>query len=284
MQIVALSIAALVLATALGLVVYRTIQQTAPKTVTLEQTGVQISVPAEALSFVETYKNRYEDPVSAYYSEKAYEAANGGKSLILTDEFVASYEPNKEEFRGSALGFERFPYNYPSGTKMDSGLFMDIYNGYTSKEMSLYMNALAKNPTAEGIEVVDRQFMAYCSSHTDAAGDYAYDDAYIESLMTTLKRVVEKYGSAANYTATQGTVDGSTGTTLFNANDTVVIGADEAQTSDQYTFNYDLVIRIDKYADGNETVSSEKFKQVNQTVIVRPDGFISIGELPLDNQ
>jgi hypothetical protein len=284
MQIVALSIAALVLATALGLVVYRTIQQTAPKTVTLEQTGVQISVPAEALSFVETYKNRYEDPVSAYYSEKAYEAANGGKSLILTDDFVASYEPNKEEFNGSVLGFERFPYNYPSSTKMDPELFMSIYNSYISKEMSLYMNALAKNPTAEGTGIVDRQFQAYCSYHTDAAGDYTFDDEYIASLMTTLKRVVTKHGSAANYAATNGTSDQSAGTTLFNPNDTVVIGGDEAATSVQYTFNYDLVIRVEEFSDKLSTVAWERFKQVNQTIIVRPDGFLSIGELPIDNQ
>jgi hypothetical protein len=96
--------------------------------------------------------------------------------------------------------------------------------------------------------------------------------------------VVTKHGSAANYAATNGTSDQSAGTTLFNPNDTVVIGGDEAATSVQYTFNYDLVIRVEEFSDKLSTVAWERFKQVNQTIIVRPDGFLSIGELPIDNQ
>lgn len=75
--------------------------------------------------------------------------AVGGESVVIPDEFFANYNMSAQQNAVSPVGFEK--YRLLSGGKIDQATAIKIFNEYTAKELSLYMNALAKNPTPEAL-------------------------------------------------------------------------------------------------------------------------------------
>ena len=235
------------------------------------------SIPAEAQAFVDEFGTRYGDPVSTYYAEEAYLAA-GNKTRLMSDDYIdVLYDPDGQRNNVSPLGFEHYSV-YPE-LKIDLTTAMKIFNEYTAKVVSSYMNALARNPTPKGTEIVDNEFMYYCSD-TGYANRFTEDDEYIATLMETAKGIVAKYGSAANYTVAQGsTVEGEPNSTYFNEYSTNAQGQDEKGITNKFSNVVDLAVEVEVFS-GKSATKDEVIIEDVELFVVRPlYGYqISIGQ------
>ncbi len=177
-------------------------------------------IPAEAESFVAEYGKRYDDTataVSVFYAEKDYEQANGGKSLMIPDSYVKNFEPR--DITGETIpqvsdhGFES--YSLPLDVDInDPEISKKIFNDYVAKSLSLYMNLVARNTSKEARAIIDDEFTNYCSESTGEFYDGTYrngaftlDNEAIGKLMSFAKSIVDKHGSAINYSVEPVTTD-----------------------------------------------------------------------------
>jgi hypothetical protein len=158
----------------------------------------EIKAPREAKEFVDQYLIRYggtREALSVYYSNKAYEKANSGKSLVLTDEYIESYVPiglSGETIPNvSEHGFTR--YNLPKDMAMDRDGTVAIFNEYMAPQLSLYMNLLAKNMTPKAKAIIDEEFEKYCSTSVTA------DDEMFKKLKNLASNIVSQNYSGSTY-------------------------------------------------------------------------------------
>jgi hypothetical protein len=190
-----LAIAVVLVAIVLVVVVPRLTRDASPRQ---KQQGFS----AEAKDFVAKYGDRYSDPVSTYYAEKAYETKNNSPGLLMSDNFISDFEiTNNIDVTASDLEFTMM--RLPLDTKVCQETSIKVFNNYTSENLSQYMNLLAKNPGQKAEDIIDSQFLNYC------AGNYLgkYDsnmwntkaDTAAKKLMDTVKNIVTEYGGAANY-------------------------------------------------------------------------------------
>jgi hypothetical protein len=113
--------------------------------------------PKAQNTFITKFGNRYTDPVSTYFAEAAYEKAHNGKSVMMSDEIIDKYENLKQhDGEKSELGF--YMFHLPVDTKIDNKVSLDIYNNYIFKNLDIYMNLIAKNPSSEARDAIDKQF------------------------------------------------------------------------------------------------------------------------------
>ena len=233
------------------------------------------NVPAEAKSFVEEYGSMYSDPVSTYYAEKTYEEA-GYKSVMLTKEYIANYDPNVVRDRISHLGLES--YSLPLSKVVDQATAVEIFDKYTAKELAIYMNALSKNPTTEAVTIIDAEFLNYCSD-TNNADAFTVDDEYIMKLMETAKSIVAKYGSNASFDIIPGSSDLSdTGMSYIGS--PITMGRDESGAPQIYSNNANIAMNVYIFDGVASTVTKDKIKNI-QLVYIRQQNSdkISIGLL-----
>jgi len=238
----------------------------------------QEEIPAEAMSFVSEYGSRYTDPVSTYYAEQAYIAA-GNKGLLMPDVYINEYDASAQMDRLSPLGFEW--YSLSPDAKIDLSTSMEIFNKYTAKEVGIYMNALAKNPTPEATTIIDNEFMNYCSD-TNNANRFTEDDKYINTLMETAKSIVAKYGSAANYTLAQGsTIEGKPNSTYFDKDlVTIIQGQDENGVTNIFENKINLAIEVEVFSGKSSTKDEVIIKDAEIFVIRQLNSArISIGQI-----
>lgn len=171
---------------------------------TTESVAEPVEAPEESKLFMVDFGDRYEDPISTYYACEGAKISHGNDFLV-TDGYLKSYAESRanryQDGTPSELGFR--PYAFSAGEAVDANTSIEIFNNYTSKQLELYMNLLSKNPTQAGVSAIDKQFMDNCSdTKFDTIPDKSFheDDQEIQAMMEIAKSVVEKYGSAANYT------------------------------------------------------------------------------------
>lgn len=198
-MIMGMSAAALALVSGLAFIGNTIFTSSERATKTTEATIDYSGLPGDAKQFISKYGSRFSDPVSVYLTEYGYEQS-GNKSLMLSDEAVANYDmsirPTAE--KSPLVSFER--YNLPVTTGLDQNTAVKIFNEYTAKELTLYMNALAKNPSAKAQEVIDFEFTNYCSND-ELSIDYS---KYTQNLMAMCKAMVAKYGNSTQYIIGKG--------------------------------------------------------------------------------
>ena len=227
-------------------------------------------IPAGAKDFIDEYGSRYDDPVSTYYAESAYRQESRQAS-ILSDEYISEYDfdiPAKDQ---GILGFET--YSLPLDAKIDRRVSMDLFNNYTSDQLTIYMNALARNPNEK--EIVNRQFMGFCSFIGEvspsmlAKGLTGYDGRII-AMMETFDSVVERYGSNANYIVNKASEPANGGTnTLFHDGDTVIGTLDDGVTR-QFQSSTDIAISVEIYNSNSQTIKHEVINDVELIVTRNP--------------
>lgn len=248
-------------------------------------------VPRAAELFAEQYDGRYADPVSTWYAREALKAETG-TNFALPDGTIKTYEEiGDNRTPGNPFGFEQ--YKLPTGTELDESSTIDVFNNYTCKELTRYLNYLAKNPTPEAEAIIDKQFMTYCSNSSGAGfSDLAFtdDDRDIADLMGTMKLVVAKYGSTANYTVQQGELGGSDpNKTVFNDGSLgVQVNLDNEKEVTGSTIVGNVVISIDTYKNGtvthtNETLTDVSMSITKQRLDDRGFNYLSIGQFKIHN-
>ncbi len=241
-------------------------------------TTQQETIPKEAQNFVIGSGNRYADPVSTYYAEISYAKNNNNIGSIITDEDIEAGKVTTDRTIGenSEIGFTE--YELPIDAKMDQETSLKIFNEYTSKNLSRYMNLLARNPSKEAQIVIDKQFENYCSS---ALGDnlpataFPLDDTKIESLMDTAKSVVAKYGSNANYTVTPATTrraNPNSSSTLFTSTESSNEIYDWSDTKIQtiHELGVKIVIDVEVFNGKNVTSKQEVLKDIQLSIMRQP--------------
>ena len=211
------------------------------------------AIPDEAKEFVEAYGDMYSDPVATYYAEQAYMESSGGLSTTLntTSEWVANYEFSDNIYsEQSELGGIGFIY-LPVEDRTDSQLTAELLNNESLTScIDRYMNLIARNPDTQLVSIIDNEFTKYC-------GRGSSDTA---NLLTTLKSVVTKHGSAANYSLAPAIYgeDDMTNTVVLDYQPDVII---DSRNSDNETlaFSSRVILRmnIDLYAS-DSTMSSIK--------------------------
>jgi len=217
--------------------------------------GEEQKIPAEAESFIAEYGARYEDPISTYYADKDYNEFNDTTGVIMTDSYANTYEiANTKNGETSDLGF--YMLQLPLESKISQTNSIEVFNNYTAKELSLYMNCVSKNPSPEAVAVINDQFMSYCSGGRENGN--TLDDRSIEGsmkLLETVRSITSKYGSAANYTVAQASSSEGEDTTIFNKyKPTIDIRNSDHQSVGFSDGGIKLVINIDVY-DGKEKIS-----------------------------
>jgi len=239
-------------------------------------------IPQEAESFVEQYGSRYEDPVSTYYAAKALESEYGNKSLVLSDEFFVNYNVDSQKNAVSSIGFEL--YSLPLVDEVSVEDFTKVFNEYVVKELSLYMNSLAKNPTPEAQQVIDFEFTNWCSDAMNRDNNPAptKDEEYVAKLMSTCKGIVAEYGSSANYTVKRATnneveVEGESYVSPHGIVN--VLKVDENGKIITFTNNLDMAIVIEKYNDNTPTGETLLISDIQLTYTRQPAGMIAIGQI-----
>ena len=256
--------------------------------------GQTQEVPALAQFFINDYKDRFKDPLSTWYAKEAYKKAHDGMNPVLSDGAIKMYlesKANRQENAGP-LGFN--VYRLPDNAALDENKSIEIFNDYTSKELSLYLNYLAKNPTPEGEALVDSEFMNYCSD-TIYAGNSAYDftddDRFIATIMDTMKSIVSKYGSTANYTvlpsvlqphAQRGLGEAISETdknkTSFEASSFIATKFDKGKHVVQSQSNVDIVIAVDVYRGSAFSTQYETIERAELTLIRQPIEHINLSQ------
>ena len=148
------------------------------------------AVPAEAQGFVDSYGERYAEPVATYYAEQQYKAEDGGLASTLDNEWVSAYVFDNSTTTPESplydIGFVRLPLE----TQINSTTMVDVLNNQeVANGINRYMNLIARNTSPEAVAVIDNEFLKYMGR----------DNANSANLLATLKSVVSQYGSAANY-------------------------------------------------------------------------------------
>ena len=233
----------------------------------------QQNLSAEAKKFIAKYGDRYSDSVSTYYAEKAYEANSTIGGAIMTDEYIANFDPAEEQMtdgKSDMLGFK--VYDLPLNKKIDQAAFVEVFNDYIAGGLSNYMNHLAKNPTSEA--VIDSEFEKFYSDSSSKGQpiEFTYDNEEVANLMDTCKQVVAKYGSAANYTVAQAVAydytDSQTGT-VFTGRAVDSGHVDDQGKEVKYYFtglDVDIAIDIDLYKGDKATRVTETLKDTELTL------------------
>ena len=159
----------------------------------------EIKIPAEAKEFVAEYGARYDDPISTYYAEKSF-GLDVGKSVLISNESINNYDMSAPMDESSQLiGFEQ--YQFPPNKEISQNNATWIFNEFTAPQLTLYINALAKNPNPEIQKIIDYEFINYCSDR-ESQEDYKY----INTLMDTCKAIVDEHGSNTNFTIGKGII------------------------------------------------------------------------------
>jgi hypothetical protein len=259
------------------------------------------AIPAEAKSFVAEYGERYDDTataVSVFYAEKAYEQANGGKSLMISDDAIDNYQAPYEKGgmiseTSQIAGFEKI--KLPSSYVMNEDFTMNVFNEYTAKELSLFMNYYAKNPNAK--DIIESEFQDYLSStvgefnigrlkgrHMVEA--YDMDTPQIKKLMKTAEDIVDKYGSNAMYSIAPATNDPTQ-----KDNHTSFVDYDKTSVTSRYTYinqpvtewsdaGVSMLVNIDQFdVKGSVKKLQKRVDGMQLTYIPSVDGSdLSIGQ------
>lgn len=237
-------------------------------------------VPKEAEDWVIAYGPRYDDPVSTYYAARALESVYGNKGLVISDEFFADYNLAAQKNQVSPIGFEW--YTLPSAEKRSHEDVIKIFNEYVAKELSLYMNALAKNPTTEAEQIIDFEFTNWCSDamNLDNNPVPTKDEEYIANLMSTCKEVVAKYGSSANYSVNKVTsVKGDGGSYIDPYSNVMIFEVDENGKILTFSNSLDMVIEIDIYNNDTLIMETLSISDIQLTYTRQPNGMMSIGQM-----
>ncbi len=231
----------------------------------------EAKVPKEAEEFVANFGDRYDDPVSTYYAEQAYKNINPRGSIIETSSALAYDLEGLRQDKTSELGFEI--YELPLDAEINNKLSIDIFNNYTAKQLTTYMNLLARNP--DNKDMLDHEFELFCSfvgnTNPNMAGsDFTEDDDKVINLMETVGYVVEKYGSTATYAVTNASEGASDDiSTSFHPNE-IILGTENNGIIDRFQSAADIVIRIDTFKDGESTEKYETLQNIELTVIRGP--------------
>lgn len=228
------------------------------------------NIPKEAQSFVNEYGDRYSDPVSVYYAEKEYKATVNKYGSIMTDKFIDNFKISTGFIsQQSELDFTH--YMLPTNAPENQETVVKVFNEYIAKELEIYMNLLAKNPSPEAIKVIDSEFRNYCSE-TGSEGTsmaFAIDDAEIATLMKTAKSVVIKYGSTANFTVARGEI-GSNNTQATNFTEKLSV-AEEMESNSKRTRSLqsdaNIRINVDLYNGSVRTQKQETFPHTQLSII-----------------
>lgn len=249
---------------------------TSPETTTIVG---EVEIPEEAKSFVDMFQDRYADPVSVYYAEKSYRETIIQSGAIFGDEFLNSIEIlNYRKDEKNIIGF--FAYKLPLSAESNSDTAIKVFNEDTSINLSLYLNDLARNPSQKATDIIDHEFRLYCSN-ADMLGEpqaFSHDDAEIDMLMDTAKKIVAEYGSAANYSVAKATTSGSDpNMTQFNTainiethTYTAHVGTDTYKHTmdDLQSGGVKLVINIDAF-NGDKVTHIDKILDSVQMSIIR---------------
>jgi len=241
---------------------------------------IKQEAPIDSKSFIAEYGSRYEDPLSTYYYVQSFTETNNNKSVLMSDKYIAEYDMSAEKGAISPLGFES--YSISPDTKFDLSTAIELYNKYTSKELSLYMNALAQNPSPEAVAIIDSQFMDYCSN-TDNTTSAADDSKRIGALMDTAKQVVKKYrGSAVGYIVAEGSTNfDNPNMSYFNEQSPTNVNTSYEKTGAiEYSNHVDsLLIEVFVFKGMNTSITREIVKDVDLTVTLQPNNSrLTIGQ------
>jgi len=237
-------------------------------------TGIVLTKENKAKGFIESYGNRYDDPLSTYYAEMAYRDNVNDAGSIMTDKYINDFEISTlTRSESSEIGFEK--YKIAHDIEYTKELFVKIFNEYTAEQLSRYMNLLSKNTSKKAIEIIDSEFRNYCSStvHEGMPAAFSIDDVEVNKLMKTAKAIVSKYGSAANYSVALAEIratdpnktsfPGVLAAVQFIKYDEQII------KSPQYS-GVRLVISIDQYNKKEATNIKETIKNVELTITTQP--------------
>ena len=236
------------------------------------------------LAYDESFNYRFNDMASVYFADEAYRARNGGSSLLLKDEYFIKYDFSDDMYEISKLGFER--YTLPKSTVVDRAVSLEIFNNYTLKQLSLYMNYIAMNPTAEAEKVIDFEFRHYGSvGGGDNIPEFAAHNRKIDSLMDVAKSVVAKYGSAAIYNVAPGSIEeDNQNVTFFNDNQSIDVTAiDKNGMGTTIQYYGDLLINVEVFSGKTVTQKKEIIKNFHFSIMRQPNNpaadftYISIG-------
>lgn len=244
--------------------------------------------PRAAELFKEEFGGIYNDPVSTWYSKEAYKTQTG-TDLVFSDSQIKSWAKFGElKNSGIPFGFEEYKLN--TGTELSEAMAIEIYNNYTCKELSRYANLLAKNPTPEATALIDRQFESFSSkAGNEKFKDLAFtnDDEAIANLMSTVKSIVAKYGSAANYTFQPGSLEDPVdnpspkGTSFQHGSFTTETDDNDNVIGSNIIAN--INVSVDIYNKSIVTHANETLDQVYLTILKQPVNsansiYLSIGQ------
>lgn len=165
-----------------------------PRTPGIETPDTEVKVPKEAQAFVDLLGDRYQDPVSTYYSEIAYEKKYD-QTLLITDENADKWEiTGKLDGETSHLGFHIL--TIPFDTEFNSDFSAKFFNESVVPNLDKYMNLVAKNPYDKPSEIIESEFQTYIGGADNIEPNY---QEYGRNIAKTLRGVVEKYGPNAIY-------------------------------------------------------------------------------------
>jgi len=239
--------------------------RTATKTeAPINPTDEKQAIPNEAKTFVNDYGDRYKDPVSTYYSAMGYEAEYDAP-LMMTDANINKYEITND-FHGevSPLGFKM--EKLPIEDKIDQAYSIKIFNEFEAKNLNLYMNLIAKNPSEKGVATIENQFLNYCAGNYLNSNNNTSNEAEnikARKILDTMKSIVEKYGSNANYciapaVSAQLTTRVPT-STIFSSDIPTRVRDDNSGFADS---GVSILINIDVYEGKEVTHKTELLKDV----------------------
>jgi hypothetical protein len=240
----------------------------------------QPELSADAKKFVADFGGRYIDPVSTYYAEKAYEQKVNSVGDIMTDAYIDSFNSDEEQMpdgKSDMLGFKK--YELPLNENIDQNTFVKVFNEDFAPGLSNLMNHLAKNPTDKARAVIINEFQRYYSNTADAGqpAAFTYDDQESANLIDTMQQVVDKYGSAANYSVAPASAydytNSQTGT-IFHDRGAANSGNVEYNGKKiEYFFtnkSVDIAINIDIFNGSKSTTATDIIKDTELTIWRQP--------------
>lgn len=235
----------------------------------------EIKVPREAKDFVEQYSYRFDDPVSTYYAEKDYKKNVDKYGAMLTDDYIARFKIDENiSGYGDELDFRL--HELPTSLPEDQETFVGAFNDFIP-QLNLFMAYSARNSTQEGIRLIDNQFMKYSSSvgGEDTISEFKPDDSIVE-LMNVLKSIVNKYGSAANYSIAPGIIGYDDGkSTVFPKHLTVTLEKEVnsygTRTRSLENSGVKLRINIDTYNGDKVSRSTETIEDFEVSIVRWPN-------------
>ena len=233
------------------------------------------SIPSNATAFL-AHESEFSDPVSTYYAEKAYEKAHASEGvdagLMVNSDYIDRMSvagANKVDGSESVFGFtmEQLPLN----TEVCQKTSIDLFNNYTVKNLSQYMNDIAKNPGEKAINVIKTQFLNYCAGGDTVANSSTFNQQALDEakkLMATADSIVNKYGSVANFNIEPATNDDNdTGKTQFGKIASTHARVDANKNNIGFTDSgVKLVIDVDVYNGSKVTHKVETVDNVQLSV------------------